>query len=56
MTRITTDAVLDAIKAYVEHTPSFTTTNIANALGAEEYPVRAAFSWLCRYRLIEAIA
>lgn len=53
MTRITTDAVLDAIKAHAEQMPTFTTVDIARAMGVEEYPVRAAFSWLCRYRLIE---
>jgi len=55
MTRITTDAVLDAIKAHAEQMPTFTTVDIARAMGVEEYPVRAAFSWLCRYRLIEII-
>ena len=53
MTTITTETVLEAIKAHAANAPTFTTVDIAHAMGVEEYPVRAAFSWLCRYRLIE---
>lgn len=50
--RVTTDDVLKAVRAYVGQ---FTTYDIARELGAEEYPVRAAVSWLNRYKVIEAV-
>lgn len=55
--RVTRDSVLEAIKAYVETQakPFFTTQDIARFMGVEEYPVRAAVSWLTRYELIEVV-
>lgn len=52
-----TEAVQKAIEQYVkDHAEGrFTTADIARFMGAEEYPVRAAFSWLVRYRFIEII-
>lgn len=56
-----TDDVLTAIRAYSssledgEGRVVFTTRDIADAMGAEEYPVRVAFSWLRRFRVIEAV-
>lgn len=52
-----TDAVQKAIEQYVkDHAAGrFTTADIARFMGVEEYPVRAAFSWLVRYRFIEII-
>lgn len=55
MTRITTETVLETIKAHAKRSPTFTTADIARAMGVPEYPVRAAFSWLCRYQLIEIV-
>lgn len=54
---VTTDTALQAINQHVgragnEH---FTTHEIARAMGADEYHVRIAFSWLSRYRIIESI-
>lgn len=55
--RVTTDTVLQAIKQHVglagkEH---FTTVEIAKDMGAEEYHVRVAFSWLARRKEIEPV-
>ncbi|WP_434516673.1 hypothetical protein AB6Q56_08810 [Dechloromonas sp. ARDL1] len=52
-----TDAVRDAIERYVERSVEkrFTTADIARFMGVEEYPVRAAVSWLARYGVIEII-
>lgn len=55
MTHVTTDTVLEAIKAHAEHTPTFSTIDIARAMGADEYRVRVACSWLRRYRIIEVV-
>lgn len=46
-----------AIEKYVEQRGEnrFTTADIARHMGVDEYPVRAAVSWLNRYRVIEAI-
>ncbi len=54
---LATDAVRKAIERYVEERGEnrFTTTDIARFLGVDEYPVRAAVSWLARYGLIEII-
>lgn len=58
---VTTETVLDAIRAYegeikdAEGVSVFTTTDIAAVMGCDEYPVRAACSWLRRFRLIEAV-
>jgi len=54
---VTTKTVQKAIERYVaercvEH---FTTADIARFMGVEEYPVRAAVSWLARYGLIEIV-
>ncbi len=54
---VTTETVQKAIERYVaercvEH---FTTADIALFMGVEEYPVRAAMSWLARYELIEIV-
>lgn len=55
--RVNRDSVLEAIKAYVDdHSkPFFTTLDIARHMGVDEYPVRAAVSWLARYELIEIV-
>lgn len=54
---LATEAVQKAIEQYVkDHSEGrFTTADIARFMGAEEYPVRAAFSWLARYGMIEII-
>ncbi len=54
---LATDAVRKAIERYVEERGEnrFTTADIARFLGVEEYPVRAAVSWLARYGMIEII-
>lgn len=55
--RVTTDAVLQAIKQHVASAKHdhFTTHDIARHMDAEEYHVRIAFSWLTRSRVIETI-
>ena len=55
--RVTTDCVMDAIRSYVLTSKSdhFTTIDIAKHMGSAEQPVRIAFSWLTRYRVIESI-
>lgn len=55
--RVTKDAVLSAIRSYVDVQAKdfFTTLDIARHMGVEEYPVRAAVSWLNRYRYIEIV-
>ncbi len=54
---LATDAVRKAIERYIEQRGEnrFTTADIARFMGVEEYPVRAAVSWLARYGLIEII-
>lgn len=54
---VTTDTVLVAIRAYVSAAIAdhFTTSDIARHMGVNEYPVRAAFTWLSRYRFIEVV-
>lgn len=54
---LATDMVRQAIEQYVkDHAAGrFTTADIARHMGVEEYPVRAAFSWLVRYRFIEIV-
>lgn len=55
--RVTTESVQKAIEQYVNDRGDnrFTTADIARFLGVDEYPVRAAVSWLARYGLIEII-
>lgn len=54
--RVKTEAVKAAIERYVEqHCDRFTTADIARYMGVEEYPVRAAMTWLARYGMIEII-
>ena len=54
--RVTTATVLEAIKAYVgANSDHFTTQDIARQMGVEEYPVRAAISWLNRNEEIEIV-
>lgn len=54
--RVKTEAVKAAIERYVkERCDHFTTADIARFMGVEEYPVRAAVSWLSRYGMIEII-
>lgn len=57
MTAVTTEAVLNAAREFVERAERqhFTTLEIARHMGVEEYPVRAAVSWLNRYRMIEVV-
>ena len=50
--RVTTEDVLKAVRAYVGE---FTTYDIAGVLGAEEYPVRAAMSWLVKRGIVEKV-
>lgn len=54
---VTTESVMKAIRAYVTSADHkhFTTLDIARSMGAEEYPVRAAVTWLNRYRHIEVV-
>lgn len=51
--RVTTDSVMAAIRDHGK--ARFTTLEIARDMGADEYHVRIAFSWLSRYRIIESI-
>ena len=54
--RVKTEAVKAAIERYVEqHCDRFTTADIARFMGVDEYPVRAAVSWLARYGFVEII-
>lgn len=54
--RVTTATVLEAIKAYVgANSDHFTTQDIARYMAVEEYPVRAAISWLNRNEEIEIV-
>lgn len=48
--RVTTEAVLSAIRDFP--ILSFTTFQIAEAMGVPEYPVRAAVSWLARRQIV----
>jgi len=50
--RVTTGDVLKAVRAYVGE---FTTYDIAGVLGVEEYPVRAAMSWLVKRGIVEKV-
>lgn len=50
--RVTTEDVLKAVRAYEGE---FTTYDIARVLGVEEYPVRAAMSWLVKRDIVERI-
>ncbi|WP_374343940.1 hypothetical protein [Azonexus sp.] len=54
---LATEAVRKAIEQYVKDRAEnrFTTADIARFMGIDEYPVRAAVSWLARYGLIEII-
>lgn len=54
---VNTDSVQKAIERFIEHTGEnrFTTADIARFMVVDEYPVRAAVSWLARYGLIEII-
>ena len=55
-TVVTAETVREAIKRYItERSNHFTTADIARFMGAEEYQVRTAFTWLTRYGVIEAI-
>lgn len=60
MEHVSTDQVLSAIKGYKgqvdpEGNTVFSTLDIAREMGADEYRVRVACSWLRRYRIIEVI-
>lgn len=54
---LATDEVRKAIEQYVKDRGEnrFTTADIARFMGADEYRVRAAVSWLARYGMIEII-
>lgn len=55
---VTTDTVIKGIRDYLEAQKPishFTTLAVALHMGADEYPVRTAFSWLRRYGLIETV-
>lgn len=56
--RITTEMVMLAILEAIhgrEEDATFTTREIAEEIGVNEYPVRLAFSWLCRFGKISAV-
>lgn len=55
--RVTKDSVMAAIRCYIKDQPKpfFTTIDIARHMGVDEYPVRAAVSWLNRYRFVEIV-
>ncbi|MBU1363947.1 MAG: hypothetical protein KKE51_09020 [Gammaproteobacteria bacterium] len=55
--RVTTDTALQAIKKHVDSAGKehFTTVEIARVMGADEYHVRIAFSWLTRFKAIERV-
>lgn len=55
--RVTQETVLQAIKQHVDRAGKehFTTHDIARDMGADEYHVRIAFSWLSRYKAIERV-
>ena len=50
--RVTSDKVLQAVRGCEG---DFTTLDIAGLLGLEEYPVRAALSWLVRHGIVERV-
>jgi len=53
---VTTGTVKGAIERYIaERNNHFTTADIARFMGSDEYQVRAAFTWLARYRVVEII-
>ena len=56
-TRVTTEDAMQAIKQHVDRAGKahFTTIEIARDIGADEYHVRIAFSWLTRYKAIEQV-
>lgn len=56
-TKVTTESVMVAIRDYVARTSieHFTTLDISRSMKVSEYPVRAAFTWLTRYRFIETV-
>ena len=55
-TIVTTETVKNAIVRYIaERNNHFTTADIARFMGADEYQVRAAFTWLARYQVVEII-
>lgn len=56
-TVVTTDTVMTAIRAFIDATGAnhFTTLDIANHMQCSEYQVRAAFTWLTRYRSIVVV-
>jgi hypothetical protein len=49
-TRVNTETVLAAIREFPIE--SFTTFEIAEAMGVPEYPVRAAMSWLVARKIV----
>ena len=54
--RVKTEAVKAAIEQFAEqHSDRFTTADIARFMGVDEYPVRAAMTWLSRYGFVEII-
>lgn len=52
LVRVTTEDVLKAVRDYEGE---FTTYDIAGVLGVEEYPVRAAMSWLVKRGIVEKV-
>ena len=50
--RVSTENVLQAVTSYVGE---FTTYEVAGVLGVEEYPVRAAMSWLLKRGFVEKV-
>lgn len=55
--RVTTESVKTAIEQFVAQLGEnrFTTADIARFMVVDEYPVRAAVSWLARYGFVEII-
>jgi hypothetical protein len=54
---VSTELVMLAILELTHTNPEaqFTTRDVAQEMGAKEYAVRLAFSWLCRFGKIEIV-
>lgn len=55
--RVNQNTVIEAIRDYVLQSSAehFTTLEIARYMGVEEYPVRAAMSWLVKRGIVEKV-
>lgn len=54
---VTTESVMDGVRRFIGEAQKdfFTTSEIAACMGVDEYPVRAAMTWLARSRMVEAV-